>query len=115
MSLVKLERNSWHDFWDAMTDQVLGKQAEIEIASRTFGVQVVARWQPLIGLVYDWKRETLEISVDGVDHLVMKPQELYVEYGASGLESIGILDSEGAWQIVLLRYPMMLPAPNGRA
>jgi hypothetical protein len=34
---------------------------------------------------------------------------MYLDFGLGGIQSIGILDNENAWQIVLLRDPLMLP------
>jgi hypothetical protein len=36
---------------------------------------------------------------------------LYLDSGPGGVQSLGILDQENAWQIVLLRDPLMLPNP----
>ena len=76
------------------------------------GVQLAARQTPLVGIAYDRRNDTLEIVMDGLDHLVVRPQELYVDFGNHGVESLGILDSEANWQIVLLRDPLMLPSPE---
>jgi hypothetical protein len=112
MALLKLKRRMWHAFCDGVTIQLAGKRAEIEIASLDLGAQVIARWLPLLGVVYDRKNDSLQIVIDGLDHMVLKPRELYAEYGPRGLESLGVLDSEGAWQILLLRDPLSLPAPQ---
>lgn len=112
MALVRIERTQWFAFCNGMTRMVLGKRAEIEIASQSLGAQIEARWLPLLGVAYDRKRDTLEIALDGIDHRIERPRELYVDYGSSGVEQVGILDADGAWQIVLLRDPLMLPPPE---
>ena len=43
--------------------------------------------------------------------MVFRPREFYVDYGVTGVESLGIVDHNRVWQIVLLRDPLMLPAP----
>jgi len=111
MALLRVRQRMWYEFCNGVTRQLVGKRAEIEIASLDLGVQVMSRWLPLLGLVYDGKRDFLEISIDGLDYLVLKPREVYAEYGPRGLQSVGILDSDGAWQILLLRDPLCLPAP----
>jgi hypothetical protein len=40
---------------------------------------------------------------------VFQPREMYLDFGLGGVQSLGILDNENAWQIVLLRDPLMLP------
>jgi hypothetical protein len=34
---------------------------------------------------------------------------MYLDFGLGGIQSLGILDQENAWQIVQLRDPLMLP------
>jgi hypothetical protein len=110
---MKLDKNAWGDFCDGMSQHLLGKRAEIEIASRDIGVQCEVRWLPLIGVAYDRKADTLQIFLEGVDHLIMHPTELYAEYGPHGLESVAVVDGQRAWQIMLLREPLMLPPATG--
>lgn len=112
MALQKLERTQWLVFFDRMSGGLAGKRAEIEIASRASGVQVKTRWVPVLGVTYDTHNDMMEILLEGIDHVVLHPRELYVEYGSSGIESLGIVDHDDAWQIVLLRDPLMLPAPR---
>ena len=49
--------------------------------------------------------------LDGLDHLVFQPREMYLDFGAGGFQSLGILDRRSVWQIVSLRDPLMLPRP----
>jgi hypothetical protein len=59
---------------------VLGaKQAEIEVLSLDLGDQVEAEWLPLLGLAYDSKNDVLEVELEGMDHLIPKPRDIYVE------------------------------------
>ena len=112
MGLEKIERMQWSGFCDRISAGLIGKRAEIEIASRDFGVQVETRSLPVVGLVYDPKSDVIEIMLEGLEHIVFHPYELYVDYGPAGIESLGIIDHYGVWQIVLLRDPPMLPAPS---
>jgi hypothetical protein len=50
--------------------------------------------------------------LDGVDHFVFQPREMYLDFSAGGVQSLGILDQDNVWQIVLLRDPLMLPGPS---
>ena len=113
MALMKLDKNAWSDFCDGMSQHLLGKRAEIEVASRDIGVQREVRRLPLIGMAYDRKTDTLEIFLQGVHHMVMHPTELYAEYGSRGLESLAVVDAEYAWQIMLVADPLMLPPADG--
>jgi hypothetical protein len=112
MALEKLEKTQWSAFCDRMSGGLMGKRAEIEIASQDLGIQVKTNWLPVIGLVYDARSDMMEIVLDGIEHVVLHPRELYVDYGPGGIESLGIVDHDYAWQIVLLRDPLMLPSPR---
>jgi len=111
MTLRKLERKQWSEFCERVSVGLVGKRAEIEVASLAVGAQVEVRWLPIVGLVYDHRSDMIEILLEGVEHCVRHPRELYVEYGSSGIESLGIVDDSRAWQIILLRDPLLLPAP----
>jgi hypothetical protein len=41
----------------------------------------------------------------------MKPREVYVDIGPTGLENLEVLDADDARHIMKLRDPLMLPAP----
>jgi Family of unknown function (DUF5335) len=65
----------------------------------------------MIGIAYDPANDELKIMLDGVDHLVFQPMEMYLDLGFGAVQSLGILDKHNARQIVLLRDPFMLPRP----
>lgn len=111
MAMQRLEKDQWRGFCDQLSRELGGKIADIEIASLDAGVQLEGRWLPFIGLSYDPRDDIIEIALDGLDHLVFHPRELYADYGAGGLESLGILDEARAWQILLLKDPLKLPPP----
>jgi Family of unknown function (DUF5335) len=109
MATRKLDKSEWRAFCDRMSKGLIGKQAEIEIASLALGSQVQGEWLPLLGVVYDPKSDVIEIALDGLDHMVPRPRELYVDIGPGGMLSLEIVDSGGVRQIVRLRDPLMLP------
>ena len=112
MTLQRLEKSDWTALCEALTPELLGKWAEIEVASREFGVHVETRWLPVMRVAYDPRDDLLEIMLDGLDHMVLHPREFYVDLGSAGIESLGIVDEAGTWQIVSLRDPLMLPPPH---
>ena len=111
MTIRKLEKSKWRAFFDGLSKIIEGKQAEIEVASLALGDQIEAEWLPLLGLAYDPKDDLFEVALDGVDHMIPKPREIYLDDDVGGLMSIEIVDAEGTRQIVKLRDPLMLPAP----
>jgi hypothetical protein len=109
MELQRVERSKWVDVCAAISGGLLGKRAEIELVSPAVGLLIEALWQPVIGISYDPVNDALKIMLDGVDHFVFQPREMYLDFGLGGVQSLGILDEGNAWQIVLLRDPLMLP------
>jgi hypothetical protein len=111
MAIRKLEKSEWRAFFNGITELLEGKRAEIEVASLRLGDQIEAEWLPLLGLTYDPKDDLFEVALEGIDHMIPKPREIYVDDNVGGLMSIEIVDADGARQIIKLRDPLMLPAP----
>jgi hypothetical protein len=66
---------------------------------------------PLLGISYDPKDDVIDIALEGVDHMIHKHHEIYVEENGLQLSSLEVVDGEAARQIVVLRDQLMLPAP----
>lgn len=112
MPARKLNQAAWRGYCDRVSKALLGKRAEIEVSSLNLGNQIAAEWLPVLGITYDTKSHLIEIALEGLDHLIPEPQELYVEEGADGLEELEILDRDGNKQIVSFREPLTLPASS---
>jgi hypothetical protein len=105
-----LSKAAWPRFLERLSRELVGKRAEIEIASLEIGDQIEADWLPLFGIAYDPKNDLIEIALEGVDHLIRNPVSLAVECDWPIVSSIEIVDREGAQQIIRLRDPLMLSA-----
>lgn len=112
MSVRKLNRAEWPGLCTLLSVELPAKHAEIEVASSASGVQIETRWLPVVGLAYDIRHDIVEVLLEGLDHLIFHPREIYINYNVGGVDSLGILDRDSNWQIVLLRDPLMLPAPH---
>jgi hypothetical protein len=113
LTVVKASRRrSERPYFDRISKAVIAKRAEIEVASLALGDQIEAEWLPLIGIVYDPKDDRLEIALDGLDHLIPHPQQVYIDEKEGQLNSLEVIDRDGVSQIVQLRDPLMLPAPS---
>jgi hypothetical protein len=105
----KLEKAQWRPFLDTVSKLLEAKEAEIEVASLKLGDQVQAKWLPLYGIAYDPKDDVVEVALEGLDHMIPHPREIYVQDGTAGLTSLEVIDSTGAKQIVKLRDQLLLP------
>jgi hypothetical protein len=112
MAVRKLQKQEWRPFLDVMTELLDAKDAEIEVASLGIGHQIEAEWLPLLGISYDPRDDVLDIALDGFDHIIRKPREIYLDNGAAELMSLEIVDADGVRQIVKLKDRLMLPPPR---
>ena len=111
MRTEKRDQSTWKSFFDRITKELEGRQTFIEVASLSLGDQVEAKWLPLLGISHDPKSNLIEIALEGLDHMIRNPREVYVAWGGEGMRAIEIMDGEQTKQIVKLRSPIMLPAP----
>ena len=79
-TLRAVPRSEWRQFFDRVSKALLlGKWAEIEVASLETGDQILAEWIPMIGVTYDSRDDLLDVALDRTDHLVYRPQEIFIE------------------------------------
>ncbi|MES3025455.1 MAG: DUF5335 domain-containing protein [Pseudomonadota bacterium] len=112
MATVQLEKTKWQRYFDAMSKILPNHEAEIEVNSLAIGAQTETEFAPLLGIVYDPKSDMLEVLLEGWDHTIFSPREVYVDHDGIKLKSLMILDGDGVQQIVRLREPLALPQPG---
>jgi hypothetical protein len=98
-----------------MSKALMGKWAEIEVATLDLGDQITAEWIPLIGITYDSKDDLFDVALSRYDHLIYHPRRVVVDEKDGALASVAIVDAEGATQIVKMKTPLALPAPSAAA
>ena len=109
MGIQRFDRSMWITVCAAISANLLGKRAEIEVVSPADGLLTETLGQPVLGIIYDPANDVLRLLLEGIDHFVFQPKEMYFDFGLGGDVILGILDKANAWQIVLLRDPLMLP------
>jgi hypothetical protein len=112
MAIRQLPKDQWKAYFDRVSKGLVGMRAEIEVVALNIGDQIEAEWVPMFGVSYDSKDDVLSIALDGLDHMISRPAETYVDEGATGLGSFEVVDADGVRHIVQLREPLMLPAPS---
>lgn len=108
-TLLTLPRSEWRGFFDRMSKALVGKWAEIEVASLDLGSQVVAEWVPLLGITYDSRDDLLDVALNRSNHLIRHPREIVVEESAEGLSGVAAVDDAGTRQVIRLKEPLTLP------
>jgi hypothetical protein len=111
---VEVPQREWREFFDRMSKGLLGKWAEIEVASLDLGDQIVAEWIPLLGITYDSRDDLLDVALDRANHVIRRPREILVEESQTGLATVAVIDDAGTRQTVRLKEPLMLPPAIAR-
>jgi hypothetical protein len=112
MNTLLLPKQAWKSYFEAMSDALSGKWAELEVATLDLGDQIVAERLPLLGITYDTKDDLVDVSLGGenqLNHLIRHPSQIAVVEGVEGLRSIAITSGDGAVQVLRLRDPLRLP------
>jgi hypothetical protein len=69
----------------------------------------VAQSLPLLGIAYDPRSDVIEIVLDGLDHMVQRPREVFVDDAPPGELCLGVVDADGTLQIIQVHDPLLLP------
>jgi hypothetical protein len=112
MAPRQLDKADWRGFFDQVSKILIGKRVEIELASLALGDQIEAEWLPLLGITYDPKDDIIEIALDGLDHLIHRPQKVYIDGTPTALAALEVVEGEGIQQIIKFRDPLTLPPPR---
>src|SRR5262245_4462420 len=110
--LMTIPKAEWRTFFDRVSRALLGKWAEIEVASLELGDESTAEWVPMLGITYDWKDSPLDVGLDRQSHLIRHPRQIIIPEAGSGIASIAVLDADGTRQIISLKNPLMLQAAS---
>jgi hypothetical protein len=112
MAVSKIEKPAWRDYFNQMSKVLAGKNVEIEVNSLSSGQQLEAEWAPFLGIVYEPKSDMIEVVLEGLDHMIHHPREVYIDTEAAQLTSLEVIDEDDVRQIIKLRDPVMLPPPH---
>ena len=113
MTTRMLAKSEWQSYCDKISKVLKAQQAQIDILGLAIGDQkLIGQWVPFLGIVYDHKDDLLEIALEGLDHMIARPQEISVVEGVEGqLESIEIVGADRLRQIVKLKRAAQLSGP----
>src|SRR5258708_40309062 len=104
MGIQRIDRSMWITVCAAISANLLGKRAEIELVSPAEGLLTEALQQPVLGILYDPANDVLTILLEGIDHFIFQPKEMYLDFSLGGGGSIGIFENVDSSQNGLLVY-----------
>jgi hypothetical protein len=115
----ELPRETWRTFFDELSEHLGTVEATVEVAGRDVGAQVAAERLILVGISYDENDDVLVVALDtgpgergAFEHLVDRPQRIYVALGEGAEMTIDAEDAEGHKTLVRLERPEALPEPR---
>jgi hypothetical protein len=107
-----LTPDQWRNQLELLSRALDGRPADVEIASLALGDQFEAEWIAFRGITYDRKLDAVNLMLENFDHPVPRPRSLHARARLGRLESLEIVDADGAKHIIKFREPLMLPAPD---
>jgi hypothetical protein len=99
---VKLDEAELRPALDRIWKALTGKPAAIEIAA------TAAAPLPLLGVTFDRYYDMIEVAIEGFDHMIRKPREVYLDQMDEMLAAIEFVDAADI--VVKLKDPVVLPA-----
>ena len=108
MTTKRVQPTLWKTFFDRFTRQHLRddlpETVTIEVVSPEVGDQFSANGARLFGITYDAKSSALEVALEGSDHLVFRPVDIWVVENETDrfLETIDLVRADGTKEILHL-------------
>ncbi len=109
MAIRKLARQQWQAFFDHLPG---AHYATLDVTSPDVGARVRERATLLSAITYEPRTQLLAIWCEGAEHLVWRPEEVYVDDPFGGLAKLAVRRDDGGLQIIALRPLRRLPAPR---
>ena len=100
MATRRLDEHDWGRYFDDAAGALRGRKATVEVVAPDGGAQFAAVGLDVIGIAYDPKDRLLEVALDGMDHLIRHPQEIYVDETPRGPTVVEATDGSGRKHIV---------------
>ena len=110
----QLPQSDWKAYFDDFTKRFFKdanpEVAIVEVVSPDLGSQVAADHVRAHGATYDPRSEALEIALDGVDHLVFHPSEVWVVEEENGFVSaMEVVREDGTREVVRFQSVGVIP------
>lgn len=106
----ELEKSEWAEMLERISRQLEEGNVMIEVDALGIGGQIEADHARLLGLSYDPKGDTVQMSLAGVEHMIQKPVTIYVAFEGTDLIALQVVDAAGAQHILNPEKPLALPA-----
>jgi hypothetical protein len=109
MPTTKIGEGEWHRYFDTVGSALQGRKATVQVIGPDIGAQFAAEDLGIIGITYDQKDQLLEIALDGLDHLIRHPREIYIDETPDGAAMIEVVDADEHKHIIQIRPKSSMP------
>ncbi len=104
----QIPRDQWKAYFDQFTREYLAEEetetATVEMMSPTLGDQFVAEGMRLLGLSYSPHSNLFEVELEGMEHLVFDPTEIWVMEEEGGfISNLDMVRADGTNELINLR------------
>jgi hypothetical protein len=109
MAVTKaVPREQLEAYFDEFTKRFLlddsPEAVEVEVLEPDWGEQVLAHGARLLGITYDRHKNSLEFALDGVDHRIIEPAEVWtVEEEDGFISAVEVVHSDGGREVVSVK------------
>jgi len=105
MTTRKLNQEEWQLYFDRIAKSLRDRKATVEVVSPDVGAQFIAEELGILGITYDPRSGLLEVALDGMDHLIRHPVEIYVDETPEGIGVVEATDDDNRKHIIQLVRP----------
>jgi uncharacterized protein DUF5335 len=114
----KLEPDQIQDYFDSFTKRFLRREAtnlaDVEVTSMDLGDQFEAEGIQLSGVTYDSGKKELDVMLEGGDHRLFKPSEVWVLEDTDGfVRAIEVILADGVKNIIKVKRAALQPVDRG--
>lgn len=109
----KLARAEWKQYFNRVSALLEGERVEIDVASLPWGTQPLAKWLPLLGLMYDEREDLISVMAQGLDHMIRRPDQVFIDTEGVDLRSLEVIDGDGVRHLIRFGKPILLPSAGG--
>jgi hypothetical protein len=105
---IKIPHDRLEKYFDTFSKHFVMRETtnavDVEVLSSTLGDQLEAQNAHLAGITYDPKAEAVEIELEGGDHRVYTPAEVWVVEETDGfIKAIELVQSDGTREVLRIR------------
>ena len=106
MTIRPLPLEQWRSYLDDLSVSMKGHLVEIEISGFDIGDQIKADWQRLEGITYDAADDALAVAVEGLVHVLKRPQAMAIDAEAGRVRCVAATDPQGRTHEIHFRQPI---------